>query len=153
MGFNTDRFEQTTFSAREATVELPELAGFFDDGEPPRFRVRGLEGEEMARVFTAVKTNADLAGMVEAIAAGEAAEKIAALRQSLGIGDKVPDEVAKRIEQLVIGSVEPKLPRSVVVKLCRVYPVEFWQLTNKIAELTGLGSVPGEPASSTPTPP
>jgi hypothetical protein len=152
MGFDLERFEQTRFVPREGTMHLPELQVFFGEGEPPEFRVRGLEGEEMARVFAAVRTNTDLAGLVEAIAAGESAEKISGIRQALGIGDRVPDEVAKRIEQLVLGSVAPRFNRAAAVKLCQAYPVEFWQLTNQISELTGLGSVPGEPASSTPTP-
>jgi hypothetical protein len=54
---------------------------------------------------------------------------------------------------LVIGSVDPRIELETAIKLCKVFPVEFMQLTNKITVLTGQGSVPGKPRSSGDSPP
>jgi hypothetical protein len=56
----------------------------------------------------------------------------------------VPDDVAKRIEHLVLGSVDPVCTPDLAVRLCETYPVEFYQLTTKILELTGKGQEPGK---------
>lgn len=142
--FDTARFTQAPFVARTARVPLPALAAFFAEGERPEFEVRGLEGSELARCNEAIRINRDVGELVAGLMSDATAEKVMAVRDALGVGDRVPDEIAKRIEMLVIASVEPKLDREAVLKLARTFPIEFYQITNKITQLTGEGMMLGE---------
>ncbi len=150
--FDIAKFQRATVMPRTARVPLPALAAFFSAGAPAEFEVRGLEGVELAQTRDAVQRNKDLGELVAGILSSDSAEKIAAIREAMGIGDKVPDEIAKRLEMLALGSVEPKLDREACLKLCRACPIEFYSLTNKITELTGEGCVLGESTGSGPNP-
>ena len=86
--------------------------------------------------------------MLEALLSKNSNDKIEAMRKSLGISADVPEEIARRLEMLTIGSVEPKLTLDIAVKLSETFPIEFYQLTTKISELTGKGHVPGKPKPS-----
>lgn len=146
MGFNLDKFENARFEPRTERVPVPALASFFSDGEDAAFTVRGLDANELHMAFEASKKQANIAAVVEAIATQK--DQVQAIRQALGLVEKqTPGEVAKRLEMLVAGCVEPKLSLSQAVKLSKVYPVEFMMLTNRITELTGQGSIEmGKPA-------
>ena len=56
----------------------------------------------------------------------------------------MPDEIARRVEQLKIGSVSPKFDQMQAVKFFEVFPVEAYMVTNTINRLTGKGKLPGE---------
>jgi hypothetical protein len=65
---------------------------------------------------------------------------VADARKALGLaGKETPGEIAKRLEMLAMASVEPAISLQVAVKLAENFPVEFYQLTNEITELTGMG--------------
>jgi len=148
MPFDSARFVRASVVPRTAKVKLPALAGFFDADEAPEFEVRGLDGSELAQTHDAVRRNKDLTELVTGLLSGEGAEKVVAIRDAMGLGDKVPDEIAKRLEILTLGSVEPKLDREACLKLCRAFPVEFYLLSNKVTELTGEGAILGESTGS-----
>lgn len=137
-------FMGTKFERRQKTVRLPELKGFFPDGRHPDFIVQGLNGPEMAKSLEAARKYKDISGLIDGILSNNSKEKIEAIKESLGITAKVPEEITKRIEQLVMGSVDPKFTQEAAVKFCENYPVEFYTLTNAIVELTGRGHEPGK---------
>ncbi len=141
MAFNTKKFMQTKFEYRTDKVKVPDMKEFFEDGEP-EFTVRGLDGTEFTNIKEAAERQRNIASIMEGILSTAAREKTEALRKSLGISDSVPVELAKRLEMLVVGSVEPKVEMDLSVKIARVYPIEFYTLTTKILELTGLGQSP-----------
>lgn len=138
------KFMGTKYERRQKTVRLPELKGFFPEGQHPDFIVQGLTGPELAKCLDAAKRYKDIAGLIEGILSNVSKEKIDAIKESLGITAKVPDEIAKRLEQLILGSVEPKFTQEAATKFCEYYPVEFYTLTNTIVELTGRGHEPGK---------
>ncbi len=152
--FDAKGFLSAKFEARTEAVEVPALAPWFPAGTAPTpvMVVRGLTGQELARVREAAEQHRGIGKMQEALVGGSDKEKIAAVRQVMGIGDELPEDFAKRVEMLVVASVEPKLNLEAVLKLATAFPVEFYTLTNTIKELTGLGhTVPGKPAPSTAT--
>lgn len=126
---------------RVARVELPGLKHWVTEDEEgdntPYIEVRGLTAVEMCKAMEAQETNKNLDGVIKAIGHNE--EQIAAMKKAVGLGDNVPNEVAKRLTQLSLGSVRPKLELDACVRLGEDFPVELWILTNKITELTGLG--------------
>lgn len=140
MGFDLDKFEKARFEPRTERVPVPALASYFADGEDASFLVRGLSANELHVAFEAQKRNAHIGSIVEALAAsGDVVQEI---RKALGLaGKETPGEVAKRLEMIVAGSVEPKLSLAQAVKLAQAFPVEFMQITNRITELTGQGSI------------
>jgi hypothetical protein len=148
MAFNIQKFQQTHFTPREVSVPVKDLAVFFAAGEDPVFKVPGLTGAELAQVNEAVSRNRSKAAIVEGLLSKEQSKQVEAMREILGIGETVPDDLAKRLEMLVLGSVDPKIDNPTAVRLAEAYPVEFYSVTNTITELTGLGQTPGKPKPS-----
>jgi hypothetical protein len=134
--FNKNKFSQTQFVPRTAELRLDSLSDFFD-GEPI-FIVRGMTASELAKCNESATQNQSLETLISALT--NDAEKVRAIREQVGlIGDETPHEIMKRIDQLVFCSVEPELDRQSVLKLAEAFPIEFYRLTNKIIELTGMG--------------
>jgi len=148
MGFDFAKLNNGQFSPREETLLLPDLQGFFLDGEEPNFVVRGLTGHEFGKVQEAIERNKGLSEILDGLTSAIQKEKIEALKASIGLSEKTPNEIVKRIQLLIMGSVNPKFEQDSAVRICKYFPIEFYQLTNKITELTGQGHVPGKPLPS-----
>lgn len=172
MQFDTQKFLQTKFQAREDSVPVPDMKEFFnynpDDPDnpefikdpkskkksgvkiknpkwkPPVWKIRGLTGVEVARANEAMDRNKNISAIIEGLIAHNAREKVQAVKQLIGNDEKVPNEIAKRIELLIMGSIDPKVDTELAVKICRVFPIEFYEITNKISLLTGQGHLPGK---------
>lgn len=169
MGFNPERFAAAQFTARTQEVRVPDLAAWFDQPEEPAsggeapalvWVVRGLTGPELAQVNQTVETSRNLEAVAAAITgAGKTTDKAEALQTLLGLGKDLPGDYVRRLEMLILGSVEPPCTRQLAVRLGENFPIEFYELTNTIVRLTGQGSRPGEsngsgatPASEPPSP-
>lgn len=116
--------------------------------KPPVWKIRGLTGVEVARSNEAMDRNKNIAAILKGLIAVNAQEKIDAIKKLIGIDEKVPNDIAKRIELLTLGSIEPVVDTQMAVKICKVYPIEFYQITNEILTLTGRGHIPGKPKAS-----
>ena len=145
MSFNKTRFMKQKFEPREAEIELPALADWFDLPEVeegaekslPTWTVRGLKGNELANVISASDKEKNLSSVIEAI--GSSSAKITELKEAMGLGEDTHEDILKRLEQLVLGSVDPVVDSEVAVRLAETFPIEFYMLTNKITLLTGMG--------------
>jgi hypothetical protein len=144
MKFDSRKFLKTKFEKRSYPVPVPDLQAFFPEGEEAVWIVRGLTGQELGRAEAAADRNKNIAAVVAGLTADNSREKAAAIKDLLGIGGDTPEAIVKRIEQLMMASVDPVCTRDLAVKLCETYPVEFLMITNKIVELTGQGQVPGK---------
>lgn len=150
MTFDLQRFRGTALDPRQASVPVPDLASWFGDS-PAVWIVRGLTGEEIARANDASSRLQIYAATVEALASAARSDQAEALKGLMGVTD-VPEDLAKRIDHLTFGSVDPAISREDAVKLFRSYPVVAYTLTNKILELTGQGPELGKAAHSTDAP-
>jgi len=149
MGFDLKKFSKAKFEPRTEDVSVPALAGFFDEGEKPVFKVRGLTGEEMAKTNEAQSKAKNISAVVEALVGSNQNEKVSGLREALGMSeDTLPEDLAKRIEMLRYGCVEPALDLQTASKVFKVAPVEGFNLTNKIMILSGQGMTVGEHKAS-----
>jgi hypothetical protein len=141
-------FLNASLNLREATIEVPQLADFFGD-EPAEWTIRGLTAAEMAKANEAGESGSNIRAIVDTLAKGEKAE---AIKKLAGVvNDDVPEDVSRRIQMLVSGSVSPKLDentRDVAVRLAETFPTVFYNLTNKILSLTGQGAEPGKRKAS-----
>lgn len=142
MQFDAREFNRTKFAPRIERVKVPELQRFYGSGEPV-WEVRGLTGEEMSRVRTAGDAQRNILAVVDGLASANLKEQAAAIRELIGASDTLPEDYVRRIEILLLGSVEP-VERPVAVKLATVYPVTLHTLTDAILKLTGLGQEPGK---------
>ena len=149
------KFLNAALSPREHTVEVPELAAWFAEGEKPEWVVRGLTAAEMVRASLAAEQGTDNVRAMVAALAGEG-DKANAIRRAMGLSDEdVPADVSRRIEMLAAGSVAPTLGsenRDVAVRLAETFPTVFYNLTNHILRLTGQGAELGKPKRSGKTP-
>jgi hypothetical protein len=146
--FNTDTFERAQFKPRQESVSVPALADFFDS-DPYEWIVRGLSANELNRALEAGQIQKDIGRVVEAI--GQSGQQVEAIRKAIGLSNKTtPAEVAKRMEMLTAGSVEPKIELPIAAKLAENFPIEFMQLTNTISRLTGSGSEMVKPEAALP---
>lgn len=146
MPFDSKAFMRTLFVPREEAIKLPALKDWFGDDDECLWTVRGMTGSELARTLDAANKIKNMDAVIKAI--GNSQETIRELKIALGMGDDTPADIAKRLEQLTVCSVEPKLEITVAVKLAEAFPVEFYMLTNKIVELTGLGMDVKKPPAS-----
>ena len=152
MGFDVNKFKNAQFIQRTEDVKVDMLKEFFEEKDKPIFTVRNLTGEELGRVNTAVQKNRNVAAILDGLLSNVAKEKIQAIKESIGSDEKVPDDIARRLEMIQMGTVEPVVTLDIAKKLCRNYPIEFYDITNTITKLTGLGSELGKAKSSGKTP-
>lgn len=141
--FDTKAFLKVKFTPRTKDVKVPGMAAFFGDSEPV-WQVRGLTGEEHAKVDEAAQQSKDMLAIVEGMVSAAEQDKTEAVRELLGLSGEVPQELIKRHEMLTIASLKPKISREIAVKLAKVYPIEMRILTGTIMQLTGLGQQPGK---------
>lgn len=133
--FNAKDFLKAQFQPRTAELSLPALADFFD-GDPV-WMVRGATASEIAKMLEAGAKQNNIDNIIKAIAENQ--DKINEIKKAVGISNDTPADIIKRLEQLVMCSVDPVIDLSTAVKLADALPVEFYMLTNKITELTGQG--------------
>lgn len=151
MPFDAERFKRASYVPRTEDVPMPVLAEFFGEGEVPVIVVRGLSANELHLAIEAGARNRNVDAVVKAISTS--ADQVASIRQALGLAGDTPGEIAKRLQMLVFGAVAPAVDDAVAAKLAETFPVEFYDLTNRITALTGQGaSRVKPPASSQPTP-
>jgi hypothetical protein len=144
MGFNSKKFLKTKFAPRTFDVPVPDMKEFFEEGTPAIWKVRGLTGQELGRSNEASSKHKSIVAIIEGITSSSSKENADAVKDLLGLGAATPTDIAKRLEHLCLGSVEPACTLDLAVRICEAYPVEFYQITNKIMELTGQGQVPGK---------
>lgn len=138
--FDRKKFVSEKFERRTKKVTLKDLKPWFGESEPA-WLVRGLTGEELSRVNEAANKNAISSKLLELVMAKTDKETLDAVKAQLGLGDDTPADLARRLEMLSIGSVEPEVDIELAVRLAESFPIEFATLTNEITTLTGLGSV------------
>ena len=144
MSFDSKKFMKMKFIPRTESVSVPDLQVFFPEGAEAVWTVRGLTGQELGRASEAAERNRNISAILEGLTSEAAKDKAEAIKEILGIGGATPQDIAKRLEHLTAGSVDPKCTLDLAVRLCETYPIEFYQLTNKIMELTGRGQMPGK---------
>lgn len=153
MGFDTKKFQKAKFAFRTEAVSVPDLKEWFGTNDEPVWIVRGLEGSELGFVNETAQRNRNIAAILQGILSPDDDAKMQAVRDLVGVPGNTPEDIARRLEMLVLGSVDPKVEMETAIKLCKVFPIEFMQLTNKITILTGQGQVPGKQKGSGGTPP
>lgn len=138
-GFDIQAFLSADLSPREEEVSVEGLQQFFPEGEAPLWKIRGLTASEIAKATDAGMRNKNFDSILTAISATSKNEKVKEFRKAFGVSDDVPAEIVKRIEHLVFGSVSPEVDQQIAVKLANAFPIEFYDLTNRITRLSGMG--------------
>lgn len=137
------KFKNAQFQRRTATVTVPSLSAFADEGDSAcRVEVQGLTGEEIATARERVKQNRALETVLEKFAGGTVPEVVEAVKEKLGLTETLPNDAVYRIAVLEFGIVGKTLDRPECVKMFNSNPEAFYSLTSKIIELTGIGHVP-----------
>jgi len=144
--FNLDKFSQAQFTPRQEEVSLPALGDFFD-GDPV-WVVRGLTANEIAKANDSSTRSDQMDSLIKAITSASKIKQVEEFRKAFGVTEDVNKEVIKRIEHLVLGSVSPKIEMPIAVKLAETFPIEFYDLTNKIMRLSGMGMEAEKPKPS-----
>ncbi len=148
MAFDVKKIKKTKFSSRESDVSVPELTEFFDADEPAVWKVRNLSGMEVGQVNETAKKYQQIEVAQKALV-GTHEEKIKAFKSIFGVVDGLSEEMARRTEVLILGSVSPECDKDLAGIIREKYPLAFVKITDKIYEMTGLGAVPGKPKPST----
>jgi hypothetical protein len=149
MAFNSRGFMKQQFEARTADVRVLELAEWFDKDTDPVFTVRGLTFEELNKADNAADNSKAMIELISRLQTKDGPAIAEGIKDAFGVGKETPANMVKRINHLVMGSVEPVIDEEFAVKLANTFPIEFMTLTNKVIELTGKGYVPGKQKGST----
>lgn len=149
MAFKIQDFKSAPFEYRVDEVQVPELKPFFENGDDLVWKVRGLTGQELGKANEAADRNRKISSVVEGVLSRSAKKMAQAVKHV--VDPDTPQDIAKRLEHMITGSVEPECDLELARKICERYPIEFYSITNKILELTGQGQLPGKPKPSTKT--
>jgi len=144
---DVERYRNERRSQRTEQVKVPQLSPYFRDGEEPLFTIRNMTAAEVWRAREAGARREEKLKIVEKMFSGNHDERAHAIKQ-LTDGPVVPDEIAKRIEMLSIACVSPAIDHEIAVRISEDFPIEFLDITNKIASLSGVGAQLGKPQSS-----
>ncbi len=144
MNFDIKKFEAANFKDRVESVPVPRLTQFFSDKgkkkATPAWKVRGLTGEESAIAKQAVSENKNIDAILQAIGSKGKKDLVEGIKELAGLSsDNVPDELVQRYSWLENGSVDPVCSHEMAMKLAQNFPEDFYLLTNKIMQLTGMG--------------
>lgn len=142
MAFDRDRFMSAPLMARMKEIRVDAMAEYFDG--PPVITVRGLTASEIALANEEKEKYARLDTIAKAIAGKNVDE----VRAALGLGDDVPGDIARRIEVMIHGAVEPPIARDMAIKIGDAFPIEFYAITNEILALSAQGKTLEKPAPS-----
>ena len=151
MPIDLKKFKKTKFTARTQAVPVPDMKGFFPEGDDPVWTVRGLTGYELGRAKERAESNRNVAAILEGVASRSPSDVREAVKKIAGDHTDTPQDVAQRMYMLAVGSVDPVLideagneDLDAVIQLVTAFPVEFYMITNKINHLTGQGHLPGK---------
>jgi len=140
-GFDTEAFMKADLRVRQNGVPVPALKVFFPENEEPVWLVRGMTGTEMGIVNDVEDVANKITALSEALLSkGGKDNAISRMRDALGMGEETPRELKKRVKMLEIASVKPVINMQLAVRLAEKFPVEFYQITNEITRLTGVGA-------------
>jgi len=141
MAFDAGAFLAAKLETRTEDVRVPELAAWFGEGEEPIWRVRGLVANELVKSESAKQRLSRETALLDALASGKYSSIVEGFRSLVGRNDEEVDpEVARRLELLCFGSVQPECSMELSVRMGEHFPVSFLLLTNTILKLTGQGS-------------
>ena len=148
MGFDKDAFLIAKFEPRTDTVPVSslELKKFFKDSKDPKWKVRGLTGVEVGKANEIGDKNSKLRDILDGIAGHLSEDRIAAIKDL--VAQDTPMEVARGLEMLQLGAVDPEMDLEFALRVCAVAPGDYNTLVNKIKMLSALGHVPGKPPPS-----
>ena len=148
MAFDTERFMEAGWKRRVGTVKVPDLASWFHKKDDPVWQIQSLEGGEIARAREAERRNKMLKSVIDGLVSKNEQKKATAIRQIVGVSDDIPEDIAYRTEILRFGSVTPPVDYPLAAMLHRSKPIVFFEITNEIIRLTGLGHEPGKAKAS-----
>jgi hypothetical protein len=144
MAFDEGRFMAENYAARIEKVPVPDLKRFFGENEKPVWTVRGLTAIEIAKA-QAIADRRDLSkAILDGLITMRADEVKEAITKLVGRSNEIPEEMVKKIEHLVIASVDPVCSEDMAVKISKVAPTTFFTLANAIWNLSGQGMLPGK---------
>lgn len=148
--FDQERFCNTEFHPREEDFPAPQLSEFFGPDQESAFRVRGLTARELASCEDAARRERAITVTLESLSSDSATSRaIKEAKDALGVGNKQHPDVSKRIEVFLLGCIQPAgLNRRTVVAIADRFPLLFFEITNKIQVLTGLGFDSKKPTPS-----
>lgn len=146
---NKDKFRAGKLTRPTDYVLVPQLAGLlFDEGEPARLKVRGLDANELFLANQRRDENNPVRAMVKALQeSGQLKEGLTEAFRSV-LGDaKVTTaaQTAYSTELIVMGTIDedgkPVLEYEDVARLGEHFPLVYLQLFNRIKELSGEASI------------
>jgi hypothetical protein len=139
--FDVKKFMTTQFIPREEDVPVPNLKDFFDSDQEPVWRVRGLTGQELGVCNETVERNRKgLGAAIQKMLASLAPKDMDAVTAKINDPGRVTDEMARRLEMFVFGSVSPEADMDLAIKVCKHKPSEFFRIAVAIDHLSGMGS-------------
>lgn len=151
MPFDFNKFEQAQFKQRTKDIDVPLLQDFFPDGETALWKIQAMTSEDLALVGLAIEKNKAMGTLLTAMMSAKSADKAEAVKKMMGLHDEnMPDEVVKRIEVLLLGSVDLEHDnpqhREVVIRIAQHFPGTFRRITDEIYTISGEGpEIEGKP--------
>lgn len=144
--FDFNKYKSEEFAPRTAEVDCPELKDYFQPGDKTVWVVRNVTAIELAKIREAVDRNGKaLQELVASLVWADGKQGDVLKDVGARINDQVPSDIVRRYEVLMFGSVCPEVKEKAdAIMLGKNHPGVFYEITNKILELTGIGAMPGK---------
>lgn len=142
MNFDPQKLNQE-LETRSAEVICNELKALYDP-EPLEdivFKMQGLTGNDMAVISGTRDTGKFIEMLSEALTKNNGHQGADAIRSMLGIfDDSLHPQLKYRVELVVRGSADPVIDYPLAAKMAKDFYIVLYRLSEKVLELTGLGS-------------
>lgn len=132
------------FKQREDEVPVPLLKDFFGKNEKPVWKIRGLDGNEIARAKEASEKFKNIKAVFDGLVSKSEKKKAEAIRELYGLTGDPPKDIAFRAELFKLGSLEEGTDYPLATKLCQVSYRSFYAITDQIHTISELGYIEGK---------
>jgi hypothetical protein len=139
-----NRFMNSRFEDRTEDVDVPELKEFFDEDKKPVWKIRALSGVEYGKIQELLEADEAIVEMLRKITSKDSESVADGILNYLGRNEEVSKDTKRRYHILIKGSVDPEIDITFAVRLAENYCMTFYNLTNRIVNLTGKGKKLGK---------
>lgn len=144
MAFNADKFYKTKHERPTFDYPAPDFKEWFDEGEEPVFKIRGLTAVELNTAQNAEESIKTTENLFDAIGENLGGKNKEAMKKMVAamLGKESDEEsgdngfTARMKQTLEFGLCDENIDFSVVNKMVDYAPVQMMQMFYKITELT-----------------
>jgi hypothetical protein len=141
--FDIKKFDSCKIKQRTKDIPVPQLKSFFPENGEVVFKARALSGSDYGRINQEVKENKVeiVRKLKKVVEGGDLVSICKGFEVFVDESKKIlPDDIIFRTYWILFGCIEPELNLEQVIKIRENFADTFYDLSNKINELSNMGN-------------